>query len=210
MLSRLRSHLPLWRRALRRRRRLLAVLAAAALIAAVAPGLLPPSARGVEIVVAGAPIPAGTVLSAKDLSIARVAPSLVPEGAPRTIDEVIGRSARLALEPGTPLLTGTLEDEGGVHIPDGSVLMVVPVPAALAPHLGPGSEVLLLPLDPTAAPGAEITARVVEIVAPEGGAPALGGTTGSTEALVVVEESRSREVAHGVAAGGFLVSVIGS
>lgn len=210
MLSRLRAHLPLWRRALRRRRRLLAALALAALLAALLPSLLPPSTRGVEVVVAGSSIAAGDVLAEKDLRTARVAPSLVPEDAPREMAEVIGRTARLPLSPGTPLLPGLLEESAGTVVPDGTALIVVPVPTALAPHLGPGSEVALLSTDPAAPSDEEVLARVVEIVPPGGGPSPLGGGAGTTEALVAVDRSQADQVARGLGTGSILVTVVGS
>src|SRR5699024_11824432 len=94
MFSRLRAHLPLWRRALRRRRRLLAVLALAALTASLLPSLLPPSSRGVEIVVADAELTPGTALSRADLRTARIAPELLPEGAAQQIEDVVGQDRK--------------------------------------------------------------------------------------------------------------------
>lgn len=209
MLSRLRAHLPLWRRALRRRRRLLAALAVAALLAALLPTLLPPSTRGVDVVLADAPLAAGTVLTAEDLRTAQLAPELVPQGAPQQAEEVIGRTTRLALEPGTPLLPGVLEGPGLAAIPQGSALLAVPVPEAIAAHLRAGTEIALLSTDPASADGTAISAQVIEIIAPDGEQSALGGTAGSAEALVAVDRSRAGEVAHALGVGAIVVSVIG-
>jgi len=211
MLSRLRAHLPAWRRALRRRRRLLAALSLAALIAAALPSLLPPSARGIEVIVAEAPIAAGAVLRSEDLRTARIAPELAWEGMAREAEQVVGRTARLPLEPGAPVLPGMLEDPGGTAIPEGAAVMAVPVPEVLVDHLGPGTEIALLGTDPASASHAAIPATVIEVITPVGGAGALGGgATGTAEALVAVEERQAGEVAHALGIGAVTVAVIGS
>ena len=137
MLSRLRTHLPAWRRALRRRRRLLALLILAATLAALLPSLLPPSVRGVPAVVADQDLPAGTVLEAEHLRTVHVAEELLPVGAPSGPDEVIGQRTAHPLPAGAPLLPTALAAEEHPVLPAGMALMVVPVPGALAPHLSP-------------------------------------------------------------------------
>ena len=209
MFSRLRAHLPLWRRALRRRRRLLAVLALAALTASLLPSLLPPSSRGVEIVVADAELTPGTALSRADLRTARIAPELLPEGAAQQIEDVVGQTARLPIEPGTPLLPGLLEDPAAPALPSGSALMAVPVPRALVAHLQPGTELMLLVTDPSQPSGTAVSAQVVDVVVPENGESTLGGGSAATaEVLVAVEAARAGEVANALGLGVVTVSVI--
>ncbi|ASK66816.1 hypothetical protein CFK39_14485 [Brachybacterium avium] len=218
MLSRLRAHLPAWRRALRRRRRTLSVLAVMALTAALLPSLLPPSSRGVEVVVLDEELATGTVVTSAHLSTARIAEDLVPADAALDVEQVLGRTTRIPLSAGTPLLPGMLEASGTAAVPEGFVLMTVPVPRALVPHLPPGTRIELLPVGPTVDPTADptafsssgIAARVLEVVAPDPGVPALGsGSTGMAEALVTVERGQERELAHALGAGAVVVTVIG-
>lgn len=210
MLSHLRAHLPAWRRALRRRRRLLTALAVTALVASLLPSMLPPSARGVEVVVADAALAPGTVLAPTHLSTARIAEDLVPAGAALGIEQVLGRTTRIPLGTGTPLLAGMLVPSGAAAVPEGSVLMTVPVPQALVPHLPPGTRIELLPVDPTAFEGSGILARVLEVVASDSSSPALGsGSAGNAEVLVTVERGQARELAHALGSGAVVVTVIG-
>ncbi|MDN5821913.1 MAG: SAF domain-containing protein [Brachybacterium sp.] len=210
MLPRLRAHLPVWRRALRRRRRLLVALAVTALVAALLPSMLPPSARGVEVVVVDVALAPGTVLTPTHLSTARIAEDLVPAGAVLGIEQVLGRTTRIPLGAGAPLLPGMLEASGAAAVPEGSVLMTVPVPQSLVPHLPPGARIELVPMDPTASGSSGIPARVLEVVASDSLSPALGsGGTGTAEVLVTVEQGQARELAHALGFGAVVVTVIG-
>lgn len=209
MLSRIRLHAPAWRRALRRRRRLLLVLATVSVLAALVPSLLPPSARGVEVVVADAPLEAGAVLTPSDLRTTRVAAELVPTGSATDISQVLGRLTRVPLPAGTPLLPGMLEDPDALQIPEGSVAMVVPSPEALVPHLSPGTGIVLLVSDPTGVETLSIPAEVLDVITPAGSATALGTGTGGAEIVVAVGRTDSREVAQALRGGSVIVAVIG-
>lgn len=210
MLSRLRSHLPHWRRALRRRRRLLALLALAVAVTAVLPSLLPPSARGVQVIVADEDLPAGTVLGPEHLRTVRTAEQLLPAEAPTAAEHVLGRATTHPVPAGAPLLDVFLSGEGQPSLPEGAVLMVVPIPDLLAPHLSPGTRVELLPADPALdSPGA-ITAQVVEAAPTTPSTVGLGGAgSGSTQILVAVDRASSGELAHALGAGTVMVAVIG-
>lgn len=193
---------------------MLCVLAVTVLAAALLPSLLPPSSRGVEVVVVDAALAPGTVVTSAHLSTARIAEDLVPADAALDVRQVLGRTTRIPLSPGTPLLPGMLEASGAAAVPGGSVLMTVPVPRALVPHLPPGARIELLPVDsmadPTAGGGSGIPARILEVVAADATAPALGsGSTGRAEALVIVEQGPARELAHALGSGAVVVTVIG-
>lgn len=210
MLSRLRLQLPTWRRALRRRRRVLLAVVVAALVAALLPSMLPPSTRGIEVVVLDAAIAPGTALTPSHLSTVRVAPELVPPGAVREADQVLGRKALVPLDVGTPLLPGLLEDEGAVAIPAGSVLMVIPVPAALVPHLAAGTRIELLPGDPAAVAAVAIPAQVLEVVPDTGKAPVLSQTgAGTVEVLITLDRNRAQDLASALGGATLVVTVIG-
>ncbi|WP_087483367.1 SAF domain-containing protein [Brachybacterium massiliense] len=209
MLSRLRTHLPAWRRALRRRRRLLALLILAAMLAALLPSLLPPSVRGVPAVVADQDLPAGTVLEAEHLRTVHVAEELLPVGAPSGPDEVIGQRTAHPLPAGAPLLPTALAAAEHPLLPAGMALMVVPVPGALAPHLSPGTRVELFPTELASGAGAGITAQVMQGAESSAGAAELGdGTGGMPEILVAVPREGARELAHALSTGTISLAVI--
>lgn len=210
MLSRLRHHLPHWRRALRRRRRLLALLALAVAITAVLPSVLPPSIQGVQVIVADEDLPVGTVLGPQHLRTVRTAADLVPAEAATSAERVLGRALTHPVPAGTPLLDPFLAGDGPPALPEGAVLMVVPVPDLLAPHLRPGTTIELLPIDPALDSPLAIAAQVIDAAPTAASTAALGGAgTGSTQILVAVDRSRSGELAHALGAGAVMVSVIG-
>lgn len=210
MLTRLRSHLPAWRRALRRRRRILAALVLAATAAALLPTLLPPSVQGVEALVLTEDLPAGTVLAPEHLRAVRVAEQLAPAAAPRAPEEVLGLATAHPLPAGTALLPAMLAGQEQTAIPEGTALMAVPVPDVLLPHLTPGSRVELFPTDPTTGAGAGISALVVEDVPQGSPSGALAGTPGaSPDILVAVSRAQAGELAHALGTGTVAVSVIG-
>lgn len=209
MLARLRTHLPAWRRALRRRRRTLAVLVVLAAVAALLPSLLPPSLRGGDVVVLRSDLPAGTVLRQEHLGTLRIAEELIPPQAARSVHDLAGRTTALPLADGTPVLPGMLEDEGAATIPPGSVLMAVPVPSVLVPHLGPGARIELLSADPVTGAALRVAATVVELSPPGRGTGAPGAVPGSPAAIIALDRTRSGEVAQALGAGALTVSIIG-
>lgn len=205
MLTRLRRQLPRWRRALRRRRRALTILALAVAAAVLLPTLLPPSVQGVEVVVADEDLAAGTLLAPEHLRTIRIAPELVPPETLTAPEEVLGRTVARPLGAGSPFLPGLLEEPITALVPEGSVLMAVPVPEALAPHLAPGTRIELLSTDPTAV--VRVPAQVVELAGTAAGT--LGSAPATAQVLVVVDRSRAGEVAHALGTGSVMVSVIG-
>ncbi|MFC7373645.1 MULTISPECIES: SAF domain-containing protein [unclassified Brachybacterium] len=210
MFTRFRAHLPAWRRALRRRRRTLMVLAVALLAATLVPTLLPPASQGTPVVIAGADLPAGTVLEPGHLRTVRVAAELVPDGTAQSPAEVLGQETALAVPSGTPILSGLL-DGGAAAIPEGSSLLAVPVPAVLTPHLGPGSEIEVLTSSPVTAGTTATPARVVELSEDgEGEAAVLdAGSAGQAYVLVAVDRSRTAELARAIGEGAVTISIIG-
>lgn len=210
MLLRLRSQLPLWRRALRRRRRLLALLALAVAVAALLPSVLPPSVRGTDVVVAREQLPAGTELAPEHLRTVRIADQLVPDGAPASSQELLGRTTVIPLGAGAPLLPPVLAGPQSVTTPAGSVLMVVPVAEVLLPHLRPGIELELLLPDPVSGSIGRVPAQVIEVTDGDQGPDALGsGAPGTMAVLVAVERPRAGELAHALGAATVEVAVIG-
>lgn len=215
MLSRIRSQLPLWRRALRRRRRTLTVLAAtllvAALVPSVLPALLPGASPSVSVVVASTDLPAGTTLSNGHLDTVRVAEDLAP---PRTVaspEQLQGRSTAVAIPSGAPLLPGMLEGEVTGVVPEGAALIAISAPAVLGPHLSPGTMIEILSSTPEAGATRSTRAQVVEVSPSDDGATApLGATSPSqTVLLVTVDAPGARDLAHALHEGWMTITVIG-
>lgn len=78
-------------RATSRHRALLAGGLAAAAVATALPSLVPASPPGQRVLTFARDLAAGTALSATDLEPVTLPPALVPAGAPRTTDAVLGR-----------------------------------------------------------------------------------------------------------------------
>lgn len=210
MLTRITAHLPAVRRALRRRRRTLATLLIALLAVAALPALLPPGSRGAAVVVAGQDLEPGTVLEPEHLRVVEVAADLVPTGSPTSPEELTGRVTVIPLAAGTPLLPGTLEDEGSPSIPEGDSLMAVTAPSVLAPHLRPGTGVEILHSAAGSGSTARTSATVLEVTS--GATSAVAGVTGGGgEVVVLVTLSRSgaQDVAHATREGWSIVTVVG-
>src|SRR5699024_9537753 len=174
----------------------------------VLPSMLPPSVRGADVVVTDVAVEPGTELTASHLRTVRIAEDLVPDGTAHEIDGVLGRTVRVPLDAGAPVLPGMLESSDAAAVPDGSVLIAVP--EALVPHRRPGTASGLLPTDPAYLADSGVRARVLEVVPSRAGTSALGGTAaGTAEALVTIERSRAGEVAHALGMGAVVVTVIG-
>ncbi|HJB11920.1 MAG TPA: SAF domain-containing protein [Candidatus Brachybacterium merdavium] len=215
MLTRIRSQLPLWRRALRRRRRTLALLTGALLVAALLPSalpaLVPAAAASTTVVVAAAELPIGTELEAEHLRTVRVAESLAP---PRAVDgpeQLTGRRTMTKVPEGVPVVPGMLEGEAAAVVPEGSSMMAISAPAVLAPHLVPGTAVEILSSTPEAGSTRHIRARVVEVAPREPGAGSglAGPTAGETVVLVSVDPSGARELAHATHEGWVQITIVG-
>ncbi|MFC0675442.1 SAF domain-containing protein [Brachybacterium hainanense] len=207
MLERLRTHAPIWRRALRRRRRVLTALTVAALLAAVLPGMLPPSARGVDVLVAAHALPVGTVLGPADLRRQRVAASLVPEDALVEPASVNGRTLEYDVPAGAAIIAGHLAGPGEAVDVAGRARLVLPVDAALLPQLRRGSQVQII----FALPGAE-GPRAVEgqvLAAPSAQEDAARPDQALVPVVVVLDPSQAPDVAQALREGWASTAVIG-
>lgn len=212
MLERIRAGAPAWRRALRRRRRLLTMLTLAAAVAALLPGLLPPSARGVEVLVATRPLPAGTVLAPSHLRTVRIAAALVPEGALTDPGVAAGRTLRQDLAERSPVLPGHLAAPEEVIDLHGRARMVLPLDAALLPHVSVGTRLRIVLSGPE--PGATRTVDAQVVDPPEapstpGAGPATGLAGGGTVPVVVaVDPEGAVDVAHSMSEGWVSATVL--
>lgn len=210
MLSRLLTHLPVWRRALRRRRRTLGLLAAATAAVLVLPALVPASMQGTEVVVAADDLPTGTELDPEHLRTVEVASSLVPAGAASSAEDLEGERLARPVTEGGAILPSDIVGADGLPVPEGTALMAVPVPEVLLPHLSVGTRIELLMSDPVDGSSTRVPAEIRSLS--EGtrtsGSPGVTPAAGP-EALVLVERHSAGEVAHALGAGTVNVSVIG-
>lgn len=215
MLPRIRARLPLWRRALRRRRRLLLLLLAAALTATALPGIaaavVPPGARGTEVVVAARDLDPAQPLTSADLTTVRVADQLVPPGAVSDPATLLGSRTALAIPAGTTLHPALMRGGGVTGPGSGEALMVVDAPAALAAHLATGTTLEILAPDPESGLARRVPARVIEVTdGSSAGAPIAGaGGAGTVELLVAVGREESDDLAAAQRGGWLTVSVVG-
>ncbi len=209
-----------WGRRLRRYRRpLSAVLLAAAAGTAVHAAL--PGPPGTAVVVVGADLPAGHVLSAADLTTALVPEAAVPDGA---LDSAGLEGARLAsaVRAGEPVTDVRLSGAGLVRaLPSGQVAVPVLLAAQVRPWLAVGQQVRLLPVaatervDPSAQGGAEgpvvEAATVLDIAAaPASGLLAGGATTGSEGVTVLVQVPAADAAPLAAATGPVAAVLVGS
>ena len=215
MLTRIRSQLPLWRRALRRRRRTLALLTAALLLAAllptVLPALVPAAAASTTVVVAAAELPIGTELEAEHLRTVRVAEDLAPPRAADGPEQLTGRCTVTSVPEGVPVVPGMLEGEAAAVVPGGSSMMAISAPAVLVPHLVPGTAVEILSATPEAGGTRRTRARVVEVASREEGTVSglAGPMAGETVVLVTVDPSGARDLAHAIHEGWVQITIVG-
>lgn len=211
MLSTLTSHLPQLRRELRRRRRILALLVVCAAFASVVPAVVPAELRGIEVLIAGRDIPAGTEITAAHFARARVPREAVPVGGPPSEAALLGRSAERAIPAGAMLGPWLLADEQSVRAPAGTEIMAVPVPVELAGRMEPGARIALMTPDLASGSVRRITATVIEPPRAEATAaiplPEASGA-GSPVALLAVETTGARDVAHATAEAWVGVSVV--
>lgn len=214
MLSRIRSQLPDYRRALRRRRRTLSVLllaaAAVLVVPSVLPAVLPGAQRSSTLMVTTADVPAGTTLTEEHLQPVEVAAQLVPAGAPATSQELVGRTTSLPLEAGTPVLPGMLEGATAPTLVPGQALLVVTAPSPLRDRLHPGTllEIHHSTRDP-ARPG-RTAATVVEVAPDAPGSPtAFGQSDSMLVVLVTVARADAGDIAHATREGWSSVSIVG-
>jgi pilus assembly protein CpaB len=114
------------RRFLLRRRRLIAALLCCAAAGTAVQALLPPDPGEVSLVVTAADLPAGALLTARDLQTVPVAASGVPPGSFTDAAHLSGRRLATPLERGSPLMQTSLVGTGLLTgAPPGSVAVAV-------------------------------------------------------------------------------------
>lgn len=172
------EHLSSLRRILQSRRTVLApVLAGLATLLAV--WTVIPQTSGDPVVVASSALPAGAEITASSVEVRTYPPALIPDGAHRKPDDLIGATVGGALAQGAPITDDSLLS--GAHAPDGTVL--VPVSAA-----------------DTAAASIIQTGNHVRVYA--AGAPDLQGADGKVASSALVPSAVVAGISH--PAGGAL------
>jgi pilus assembly protein CpaB len=194
------------RLARRHRGALSAALAAAAMLAALA-ALRPSPPPTVAVLVAAHRLPAGRVLAARDVAIARWPPSVVPDGALRPGARVVGRALAGPMRRGEPLTDVRLAGVGLLGADPLTDAVAAPVriadPGAVA-LVREGDRIDVLATPPDGAGPAVVVADDVLVLAtprdPVDGAAADG-------ALVVVRTTRRGASALARAAVGDRLSL---
>ena len=161
------------------------VLALGALVLAARPTPTDPRPEGpatVGVVVAARDLPAGAVLTAADLRLARLPPEAVPDGVAAAPDELAGRPLAGALRAGEPVTDVRLVGPGlTTALPPGRVAAPVRLAdLAVAGLVHPGDRVDVLATAPGAtdaevvAPGALVLAPVAAGGEPDASDPGAG------------------------------------
>lgn len=184
------------RLALWRARPGLVALAAAGLLLGAARLAAPPPPATVPVVVTATEVPAGAQLDAPALRVVAARPGAVPDGAPTSVEQVVGREALVRLPAGLPLVEEVLAGERfAVPPPEGTVVVAVRLAdPAVTELLRPGDRVDLVTAtagEGDAGPGADVVARdalvldrttVTDATGPLG----LGADPGAGAVLTVV------------------------
>ncbi|MFL6139613.1 MAG: SAF domain-containing protein [Frankiaceae bacterium] len=192
------------RRLARRHRGPLSALLAAAAVLAALSALRPAAPATVAVLTAAHRLPAGEVLAARDVATARLPPSVVPDGALRPGDRVVGRALAGPVRRGEPLtdvrlagaaLLAAAPPRRSPGSPDGASLPAgdtVAAPVRIADQgavalvrAGDRIDVLATPPD-GAGPAVVVAGDVLVLATPRDGPDAAA----ADGALVLVETSR--------------------
>lgn len=150
--------------ALWRARPVAAGLAAVAVVLGAARTAAPPPERGVAVVVTAVDVAPGDRLDARALRVVQARPGTVPDGAPTTVEDVLGREALVALPAGLVVVEAVLAGQRfAVEPPVGTVVVAVRLAdPAVTGLLRPGDRVDLVT---AAAADGTTTAVTADVVA---------------------------------------------
>lgn len=196
-MSSLRDRLRRTRRAVRRvvlaRRRLLAALAAGSAVAAGVHAAAAPPPPTVAVTTAARDLPAGTLLSASDLTTGQFAPDTVPEGPAAA---AVGRTLAAPVRAGEPITDVRLVGDGLADAHPGLTTMPVRLPdPGAAALLEAGDRIDLLATDPQAGSTHVVAAGAVVLATPPTGGPATGGAPPGTVVVLGVPPASATAVA---------------
>jgi Flp pilus assembly protein CpaB len=153
-------------------------------------------------------VQAGTELTASDVSLARVAEGLVPDGALTAAESAIGQRVTTRLPAGMTLVPEVLTDGGTLFgAPDGSV--VVPVrlsDASVASLVHPGDRIDVLASPGvsgggTIAPAQELASAATVVEVPD-------GAEGPAELVLLAVTPREAQLLGGAASWAILTAVL--
>lgn len=201
----LRRHRRVTRAVRRHRRPLGALLAVAAVLAGVQAAATPPTPT-VDVLVAAADLPPGTVLTSRHLAHAAFLPAAVPAGT-LVPGRALGRRTLGPVRAGEPLTDARVLDAG--------LLMRYPGTAAVPVRLGDagaarllrvGQLVTVLAADPqTGGPAVTVAERVPVLALPRGDTEVVGSGAGALVVLAL-DPVTARDVA-GAATGSYLTAM---
>ena len=173
------------------RRGAAALLLVTALVLSLQPDAEPSpagAAAAVPVVVAGADLPAGTVLADEQLALARLPPGLVPAGTQPNSDALLGRVLAGAVRAGEPLTDVRLVGPGvTASLRDGQVAAPVRLAdVAVAALVRTGDRVDVLATEPDAEQAELVAAAALVLAAP---LPATAGTDQSAGLLLLAVDA---------------------
>ncbi|WP_258059866.1 Flp pilus assembly protein CpaB [Arthrobacter sp. ZGTC212] len=201
------------KRFLLRRRRLIAALLCCAAAGTAVQALLPPAAGENPLVVSASDLPAGAVLTSRDLRTVTVPAATMPPGSFAAPGQVAGQRLATPLKQGSPVLQTSLVGKGLLTgAPPGSVAVAIrPADPAMVALLAPGQlvDVVLAGSDGMQhsdspvllASGAPILWTAAD------GASAWPGSA-ETDAMVVLAAAPDQAAALASASGSGLVHLI--
>ncbi|WP_110208222.1 Flp pilus assembly protein CpaB [Nocardioides daejeonensis] len=198
------------RRLLRHRRGLAAVLLGVAAVGTLRT-LAPAPPAYVDLVVAAADLPAGTPVSASDLTVVRVPPDAVPEGA-QGRREALGRTLAGPLRRGEPLTDAGLVAPGMLTDAPGMVALPVRIPdPGVVAMLRPGDRIDLAATDPQSGLTEQVATgvRVITVPQPEREPQATGPGLAGRLVVLAVSPASARNIAGAAATRWLAVTISG-
>ncbi|QIK71666.1 hypothetical protein G7070_04515 [Propioniciclava coleopterorum] len=186
-------------RFLRLRRRPLAALCTFVAVLTGLWALSPPPDDRTTVLVAGAALPAGTVLGRGDLVARPLPPEAVPEAAITEPDALVGRALAGPVTAGTVLTEASVASGERLARP-GMVVIALPLPSGgIAALVRPGAEIDLIASD-----GATVAGQVRVLSAPE---TAEGFGAASRAALIEVSPDAAARLAQLAQTGSLTIAV---
>lgn len=198
------------RRLLRHRRGLAALLLGIAVLGTLRT-LSPAPPDSVELVVAAADLPAGTTVSAADLTVVRVPPDAVPAGA-QGVRQSVGRTLAGAVRRGEPITDAGLVAPGMLADTPGMVALPVRIPdPGVVAMLRPGDRVDLVATDPQSGVAEQVASgvRVITVPRPEREPQAAGPGVSGRLVVLAVSPPAARNIAGAAATRWLAVTISG-
>lgn len=198
------SPVPLALRVIRWRLRRALPVAVVVAVGLVIAGRVAPPPRTEPVVVTTREVPAGGVLAARDLRVARVPTVLVPDEAESDPERLTGQEVLIALPRGVPVVPSMLENGRFGHpAPPGTVTAPVRIDAAVSGLLRPGDRIDLVAPQDYDAGSPVVLARGALVLDVVGDAATADLWTGSQITDPVTVVAVSPEEGHRLAGSGW-------